>query len=141
MRVPALLFVGRWGRRPTLVIGAVSMMVWWFMTAGLLASYGHHAPPGSLNGIVEESWLISGAASKAVIASSYLIVSSYAPTWGLVSWIYLLELFLLRLCAKGVALSTSAVGCSILLWVTSPLQLSPISHGKRTSVSYGHLCT
>ena len=104
MTIPTLLFVDRWGRRPTLVVGAISMMIWWFVTAGLLASYGHHAPPGGLNGIEEESWLISGPASKAVIASSYLIVASYAPTWGPVSWIYPPELFPLRLRAKGVAL-------------------------------------
>lgn len=108
MTVPALLFVDRWGRRTTLVAGATSMMIWWFITAGILVSYGHHAPPGGLNHVSEESWLISGAPSKAVIASSYLIVASYAPSWGPVSWTYPPELFPLRLRAKGVSVSTAA---------------------------------
>ncbi|KAH8812422.1 MFS transporter [Xylogone sp. PMI_703] len=108
MTIPALLFVDRWGRRTTLVCGAISLMIWWYITAGILATYGHHAPPGGLNHVSEESWLISGAPSKAVIACSYLIVASFAPSWGPVSWIYPPELFPLRLRAKGVSVSTAA---------------------------------
>ena len=108
MTIPALIYVDRWGRRPTLIVGAISMMVWWYATAGLLATYGHAAPPGGLNNVAAESWAISGAPAHAVIASSYLIVASFAPTWGPVSWIYPPELFPLRLRSQGVALCTSA---------------------------------
>src|SRR5689334_6822176 len=87
MTVPALLFVDRWGRRSTLLIGATLMMTWLFANAGILASYGHAAPPGGVNGIKEASWEVRGAASKAIIACSYLFVASYAPTWGPVSWV------------------------------------------------------
>jgi MFS family permease len=108
MTIPALLFIDRIGRRPALVGGAISLAIWWYVTAGILATYGHHAPPGGLDHIPAESWVISGAPSKAVIAASYLIVASFAPTWGPVSWTYPPELFPLRLRAKGVSISTAA---------------------------------
>lgn len=107
MTIPALLLVDRVGRRPLLIGGALSLMTWWFITAAILATRGHAAPPGGLNHIAAESWLITGSASKAVIAASYLIVASFAPTWGPVSWTYPPELFPLRLRAKGVSISTS----------------------------------
>ncbi|EEQ89910.2 sugar transporter [Blastomyces dermatitidis ER-3] len=106
MTIPALLWVDRWGRRNTLLVGAFFMMVWLFTNAGLLASYGYPAPAD--RAVEAESWLISGPPSKAVIACSYLFVASFAPTWGPVSWIYPPELFPLRVRGKAVALSTSS---------------------------------
>ncbi|KAL9114986.1 MAG: hypothetical protein Q9227_001230 [Pyrenula ochraceoflavens] len=106
--VPALLFLDRIGRRVLLVGGATSLAIWWFTCAGLMASYGSPAPPGGVGGTPEESWSISGAPAKAVIASSYLVVASFAPTWGPVSWVYPPELFPLRVRGKAVSLTTSS---------------------------------
>ncbi|KAF1835132.1 high affinity glucose transporter [Decorospora gaudefroyi] len=108
MTIPALLFMDRWGRRPMFVIGAVLMMTWMFANAGLMATYGEPAPPGGLNNIAEESWVISGAPARAVIACTYLFVASYAPTWGPASWVYPPEIFPLRIRGKAVALATSS---------------------------------
>ena len=108
MTVPALLFIDRWGRRPTLLVGAALMMTWLFADAGLLKSYGHYAGPNGVGNTPEASWEISGPPSKAIIACSYLFVASYAPSWGPVSWIYPPELFPLRVRGKAVALATSA---------------------------------
>ena len=107
MTIPALLYVDRWGRRPTLLVGSTLMMTWLFANAGLLANYGSPAPEGGVGGIKEASWQVTGAPSKAVIACSYLFVASYAPTWGPVSWIYPPELFPNHLRGKAVALATS----------------------------------
>ena len=89
LTIPALIWVDRWGRRPTLLIGAAFMMIWMYANAGLMAAYGHAAPKGGIDGTPAESWEISGPPSKAVIACTYLFVASYAPTWGPVSckWI------------------------------------------------------
>lgn len=87
MTIPALLYVDRWGRRPTLLIGALLMATWLFANAGILAQHGHYAGPDGVNGIKEASWEVSGGASKGIIACSYLFVASYAPTWGPVSWV------------------------------------------------------
>lgn len=106
MTVPALIFVDRWGRRPTLLIGAFLMMTWLFVNAALLAHYGKTPYKGEF-AIAAESISITGAPAKAVIACTYLFVASYAPTWGPVSWIYPPELYPLRVRGKAVALATS----------------------------------
>ena len=73
-----------------------------------MATYGHPAQAGGLNGIAAESWVLSGKPAKVVIAMSYLFVASFAPTWGPASWAYPPELFPLRVRGKAVALCTSA---------------------------------
>lgn len=106
MTVPALIWVDRIGRRPTLLVGSTLMMTWLFANAGILAVYGVPRPDG-IDGIKEATTEVSGAAAKAVIACSYLFVASFAPTWGPVSWIYPPELFPNHLRGKAVALATS----------------------------------
>jgi MFS family permease len=106
MTIPALIWVDRVGRRPTLLLGSTLMMTWLFANAGILAVYGTPRPDG-VGGIKEASIQVSGAASKAVIACSYLFVASFAPTWGPVSWIYPPELYPNHLRGKAVALATS----------------------------------
>ncbi|KAJ5395218.1 uncharacterized protein N7487_009521 [Penicillium crustosum] len=108
MTVPALLFMDRIGRRPLLIGGSISLTIWWSVCAGLMGGYGAPAPPGGLNSIAEQSWLITGAPAKVVIACSYLIVASFAPTWGPIEWVYPSELFPLRLRGKAAALSTAS---------------------------------
>ncbi|KAJ9475621.1 putative Sugar transporter STL1 (putative) [Pseudozyma hubeiensis] len=105
MTVPALLYIDRWGRRPTLLIGSTLMTIWLFAVAGLMANYGHYYP-NSGNAVVR--WQVTGPASKAVIACSYLFVASFAPTWGPVSWIYVPELFGNRLRGKSNSVSTAS---------------------------------
>lgn len=85
MTIPALIYLDRWGRRPTMLIGAFLMMIWMFINAGILANYGV-VEPGGVDGIAAASMRVSGAPAKALIASTYLFVASYAPTWGPVSW-------------------------------------------------------
>lgn len=108
MTVPALIWMDRFGRRPVLLIGSTLMMTWLFANGGLLASYGHPAPPGGIGGVKAASWEVGGHASKGVIACSYLFVASYACTWGPVSWAYPPELFPLRVRGRAVALCTAA---------------------------------
>jgi len=108
MTIPALLWLDKWGRRPTLLVGAALMMTCLFINAGVIATYSTSAGPNGLNGIAAESFLITGVPSKVVIAFSYLFVASFAPTWGPVSWVYVPELFPLRVRGKANALCTSA---------------------------------
>ncbi|TGO18265.1 hypothetical protein BTUL_0011g00710 [Botrytis tulipae] len=107
MTVPGLIWVDKLGRRPVLLFGSCFMMLWLFINAGLLATYGTVPYKGQFSSAAE-SISITGTPSKAVIACTYLFVASYAPTWGPVSWIYPPELYPLRIRGKAVALSTSA---------------------------------
>ncbi|KAF2266534.1 high affinity glucose transporter [Lojkania enalia] len=108
MTIFALIYIDRWGRRIPLLVGGTLMMIWMYANAGLMATYGSPAPPGGVDHVPEESWQISGAPARAVIACTYLFVASYAPTWGPVSWIYPPELFPLRVRGKAVAVTTSS---------------------------------
>lgn len=107
MTVPALIYVDRIGRRPTLLVGAAFMALWLFVNAAVLGAKGTYPGPQGVDGIPEASTSVTGAASKAIIACSYLFVASYAPTWGPVSWIYPPELFPNRIRGKAVAFATS----------------------------------
>ncbi|KAI6896393.1 general substrate transporter [Hortaea werneckii] len=107
MTVPALLFIDRWGRRPTLLIGAALMCAFMFANAGIMGNYGTVVPHG-IGGVAVESMKVSGAPAKGLIACTYLFVASYAPTWGPVSWVYPPELYPLRVRGKAVALATSS---------------------------------
>ncbi|KAK3720183.1 high affinity glucose transporter [Vermiconidia calcicola] len=107
MTIPALIWLDRWGRRNTMLVGAALMMVWMFTNAGILGSRGV-VVPGGVGGVPAVSMRLSGAPAKGLIACTYLFVASYAPTWGPVSWVYPPELYPLRVRGKAVALATSA---------------------------------
>lgn len=74
MTVPALIYVDRWGRRPTLMIGAALMMIWLFATAGIFATYSVAPYPGQFSSSAE-SMSITGPPAKAIIACSFLFVA------------------------------------------------------------------
>ncbi|KAI8629981.1 high-affinity glucose transporter [Xylariaceae sp. FL1651] len=107
MTVPALIWQDSWGRRPTMLVGAFLMCLFMSLNAGLFAVYSRPATAADHFGTNAISMVIRGAPAKAVIASTYLFVASYAPTWGPVSWTYPPELYPLRVRGKAVALATS----------------------------------
>ncbi|TLD33159.1 hypothetical protein PspLS_00041 [Pyricularia sp. CBS 133598] len=108
MTVPALIWMDSWGRRPTLLIGAALMCLWLCINAGLFATYSRPPRPEDNFTSASMSMKIEGAPAKAVIASTYLFVASFACTWGPTSWAYPPELYPLRLRGKAVALSTAS---------------------------------
>lgn len=80
MTIPALIWVDRVGRRPTLLFGSTMMAIWLWCNAAILGGAGEYVP-GGVDDIREAKVRVTGSASKAVIACSYLFVASYAPTW------------------------------------------------------------
>lgn len=87
MTIFALIYIDRWGRRWPLLIGATFMSIWMYANAGIMATHGKPAPPGGVDHVEQQSWQISGAPARAVIACTYLFVASFAPSWGPVSWV------------------------------------------------------
>ncbi|KAJ5585620.1 Hexose transporter [Penicillium hispanicum] len=106
MTLPALAWQDRWGRRPTMLVGAFFMCAFMFANAGILGGSGTVIPMSERDS-PEQSMSVTGSAAKGLIACTYLFVASYAPTWGPASWTYPPELFPLRLRGKGVAMATS----------------------------------
>ncbi|KAK9319215.1 general substrate transporter [Lipomyces orientalis] len=106
MTIPSILWTDRWGRRPTLLIGAVVMAFWLFLIGGLLMRYGEPNPIANQ----PYTWIIIGhpTATRSILACSYLAVATFALSWGPVGWIYPPEIVPLRIRAKSVAVATSA---------------------------------
>ena len=84
MTVPAIIWMDRWGRRPTLLLGSAGMMTWLFISGAIQGAYGE---PNPVKG-EEVTWILvnKSAQAKAVVACSYLFVATFAMTWGPVSW-------------------------------------------------------
>ncbi|KAI1194701.1 high-affinity glucose transporter [Nemania serpens] len=107
MTVPALIWQDTWGRRPTMLTGALLMCLFMSLNAGLFAVYSRPATAQDHFSTGAISMVVRGPPAKAIIASTYLFVASFAPTWGPASWTYPPELVPLRVRGKSVALSTS----------------------------------
>ena len=82
VQVLSFTFMDQYRRRWALMAGSTLLFIWLFTAAGLMANFGH-AVPGGLDGVSTVTWVVdSPNASKAIIASAYLFVASYALTWG-----------------------------------------------------------
>lgn len=107
LTLPAILFLDRWGRRPSLLLGSFGMMTLLFIVGALEGAYGSPNHDPKLGAI---SWSLVGHpnVSKAVVAMSYLFVCTFAVTWGPTSWTYPSEIFPSQIRAKAVSLSTAS---------------------------------
>ena len=109
LTLPAILYLDKWGRRPSLLLGSFGMMLWLFISGGIQGAYGRPNPrtDPTLDNI---SWVLADnrSASKAVVACSYLFVATFATTWGPTSWTYPSEIFPAKIRAKAVSLATAS---------------------------------
>ncbi|KAI0248196.1 general substrate transporter [Lactifluus subvellereus] len=103
--VPAILYIDKWGRRPMLLAGTLSMAFFLFLVGGL---QGHFGGWDIVDG--DRVWMIKGhgGITRGVIVCSYLFVCSFAISMGPVSWTYPAEIFPMRVRAKAIALSTAS---------------------------------
>ncbi|KAL1924069.1 uncharacterized protein VTP21DRAFT_7104 [Calcarisporiella thermophila] len=106
--IPAILFVDRWGRRPTLIAGSAMMAACLFIVGGIMGGIGKKGGVDPNNGNV--IWDMQGntAATNAIIAMVYLFVASFATSWGPIGWIYPAEIYPMRVRAKATSLSTAS---------------------------------
>jgi MFS family permease len=112
LTLPAILYLDKWGRRPSMLLGSFGMMTWLFISGALQGAYGvknnAHEEGNKLKDI---TWTIRPehtSVSKAVVACSYLFVATFATTWGPSSWTYPSEIFPSKIRAKAVSLSTAS---------------------------------
>ncbi|KAI8052608.1 general substrate transporter [Gilbertella persicaria] len=127
MTIPAILFVDKWGRRPTLILGALCMSIFLWAVGGVLAT-----GEWSLNEKGKAVVSLGGSKSKAdgVVACIYLFVATFATTWGPLGWIYPAEIYPLRVRAMAVSLSTASNW--LFNWILNfvvPLLMERIHYG------------
>ncbi|KAG0135524.1 general substrate transporter [Tuber indicum] len=106
MTVPAIIWMDKWGRRPTLLFGSFAMMSLLLISGSIQGAYGHPEtdPSSAITWIMQNK----GSQSKAVVACSYLFVATFAITWGPVSWTMPAEVFPNKVRAMAVSLSTAS---------------------------------
>ncbi|KAK3349625.1 general substrate transporter [Lasiosphaeria hispida] len=111
LTLPAILYLDKWGRRPSLILGSFGMMTWLFISGALQQYYGQPNTEETRtpdNGDI--TWIVfnNKPVSSAIVACSYLFVATFATTWGPVSWTYPAEIFPSKIRAKAVSLSTAS---------------------------------
>ncbi|KAI8139754.1 general substrate transporter [Fennellomyces sp. T-0311] len=105
MTIPAILFVDKWGRRYTMIGGALMMSLFLWVVGGVMSQGEWSINPQTGKW---EMYMADHNKSKGMVACVYLFVASFACTWGPLGWIYPAEIFPLRIRAIAVSLSTSA---------------------------------
>ncbi|KAL2144007.1 hypothetical protein VTI28DRAFT_9689 [Corynascus sepedonium] len=111
LTLPAIIFLDKWGRRPSLILGSFGMMTWLFISGALQQYYGQPNTEETRTAQNSDiSWIVSNnrPVSSAIVSCSYLFVATFATTWGPVSWTYPAEIFPSKVRAKAVSLSTAA---------------------------------
>lgn len=104
MTVPAILFIDKWGRRNTMIFGALMMSLFLWVVGGIMSTgYWYIGDDGKWSTVMG-----STSKSNGMVACIYLFVASFATTWGPLGWIYPAEIYPLRIRAVAVSLSTAA---------------------------------
>ncbi|PVZ97767.1 hypothetical protein BB558_006265 [Smittium angustum] len=103
--IPAILFVDRWGRRKTLIIGAIGTGTAYLILALSIAIGG--TVYKDADGKKQVNMKTKGASYVAIVMV-YVFVASFAISWGPVGWIYPAEIFPMSMRAKGTSITTAA---------------------------------
>ncbi|KAK9490391.1 general substrate transporter [Lipomyces doorenjongii] len=104
--IPSILWTDRFGRRPALIIGSITLTIWFAVIGSLLKHFGEPNPIPNQ----PYTWSIINRpeVSRAICAFIYLVVASFNLTWGPIIWIYPPEVVPLTVRAKTVSLAVAA---------------------------------
>ncbi|GAN05195.1 general substrate transporter [Mucor ambiguus] len=150
--IPAMIFIDRWGRRPTMITGAVLCSICICILAILSGVHGfayntvdsilqQDMPSANTGKSGNPLYLIFDAngATIGFLIVMYVCVAIYSCTWGTLGWIYPAELYSQGVRAKALGISTA----SNWLFTYAVLQLTPIMLQKiywRTYVLFSAMC-
>ncbi|KAL1922112.1 uncharacterized protein VTP21DRAFT_10754 [Calcarisporiella thermophila] len=104
--IPAVLFVDRWGRRATLITGAVMMCLSMSIMGLLLGVYSklEYSPQEDRNIVITTVTSVK----LTILISLYFFVANFAYSWGPGCWIYPAEIYPLRIRAKANSITTAS---------------------------------
>ncbi|ORE09191.1 general substrate transporter [Rhizopus microsporus var. microsporus] len=132
--IPAMIFIDKWGRRPTMIIGAIVCCICMGIMAILAGrhGYGHDVVTtendtgNSMSMVDQKNPLVllfdTNAPTIGFLVVMYVYVAAYSCTWGTLGWVYPAELYSQGVRAKALGISTA------FNWITTyaVLQLTPI---------------
>ncbi|KAJ2469962.1 hypothetical protein GGI02_003257, partial [Coemansia sp. RSA 2322] len=124
--IPAILWVDRWGRRKTLMLGSLGCGVTYFVQAVTTAATQRktYDADGSLN------LNIPHGPSYLIVVMMYLFVASFAMSWGPVAWIYPSEMFPMHIRSKANSITTAANWLlNFVIGLVSPILIKKITWG------------
>ncbi|KAJ2160027.1 hypothetical protein GGF46_002589 [Coemansia sp. RSA 552] len=118
--VPAILLIDRWGRRPTLIVGTICSSVFYLILSLMMRSYDALTNGDSHEPVIFRMSIQSlGIASISMV---YLVVASFAFSWGPCGWLIPSEIFPTNLRATAISLTTSTNWIStFVVTLTSPI--------------------
>lgn len=124
--IPAILYVDQWGRRKTLMAGAMIMTVGMGVVGFVIAGCG--------KSVIEDGEAVikmsNEIASYSVIAFIYVFVAGFAFSWGPIAWIYPGEIFPMRVRSKATSLTTASNWAfNYLVSYFSPILMEKITWG------------
>ncbi|CAK9683255.1 unnamed protein product [Candida parapsilosis] len=138
--VPALFLFDKFGRRPLLIGGALSMMIFQFGLTGILGKYSVPWLDSGNESVTIRIPSDNTSAARGAIACSYLFVSSFAATWGVGIWVYCAEVWGdNKISQRGNSLSTCSNWCfNFALAMYTPTGFKNINW--KTYIIYGVFC-
>ncbi|OLY81160.1 High-affinity glucose transporter [Smittium mucronatum] len=124
--VPAILYVDRWGRRKTLIVGAIGCGTAYLILALCIAIGGDTAYDNGVK-IVK---MHSDGASYTAIVMVYIFVASFAVSWGPIGWIYPAEIFPMDIRAKATSITTATNWLlNFVVGLAAPALIKKITYG------------
>jgi sugar porter (SP) family MFS transporter len=123
--IPAVMWIDRWGRKPTLVIGAIGMATCHIIIAVITAKNQH-------------DWPSHKAAGWAAVVMVWLFVVHFGYSWGPCAWIVIAEIWPLSNRPYGIALGASSNWMNnFIVGQVTPDMLSTMTYG--TYIFFGLL--
>jgi len=119
--VGAILLIDKWGRKPLLIMGAVTMSVFLSVLAIVFAN-AEVAENGNL--------ILSDTSGMIALVAANLYLVGFGLSWGPVMWVLLGEMFPNQI--RGAALSVAGLSqwvCNFIVAMTFPLLLAAIGLG------------
>ncbi|KAK9360810.1 general substrate transporter [Lipomyces starkeyi] len=106
MTIACIIWTDKWGRRPSLVLGAIVIGFLMFLEGGLFKRFGEPNPVPDQ----PYTWIVVGHphVSRAIAACCYLAMATFAVSWGPVAWMYPPEIVPVRIRVMSVALVTAS---------------------------------
>lgn len=135
--IPAIIWVDKWGRRPTFISGGFLMGCAMLIIGIILGVTGiEYYDPNLEKNFMR---LDSKTNSYVIIFFIYFFVGSFAYSWGPNGWIYPSEIYPLRIRGKALSVTTAAnwISNTIIGFVT-PIMLNNITWG--TYIFFGICC-